>query len=71
MSNQKVLLLVGTPEDEDYLHRLAGLTAGEQVAWKTLLKTPDTVAEIEFRAKAAGVTGIVCSNEAFLEKAFY
>jgi hypothetical protein len=68
VSNQKVLLFVGTPADEDYLHRLAGLTAGEQVAWKFLLKTPDTIAEIEMRAKAAGVTGIVCSNEVFLEK---
>ena len=68
MSNQTVLLHLGTYEDEDYQGRLAGLTAGEQVAWKSKLKNPDTVAEIELACKAAGVRGIVCSNEAFLEK---
>jgi DNA polymerase I-like protein with 3'-5' exonuclease and polymerase domains len=68
MSNQQVLLHLGTFEDEPYQARLAGLTTGEQVAWKSMLRTPDTIAEVEMKCKAAGVTGIVCSNEAFLGK---
>lgn len=68
MSNQRVLLHLGTAEDEDFQSRLVSLTAGEQVAWKRRLTTPDTIAELEFQCKNAGVTGIVCSNEAFLNK---
>ena len=68
MSNQRVLLHLGCYDDEPYQARLAGLTAGEQVAWKSRLKTPDTVAEIDYAAQAAGVQGIVCSNKIWLEK---
>lgn len=68
MSNQRVLLHLGTGDDEDFQHQLAGLTAGEQVAWKSRLSTPATIAEIEFACAAKGVTGIVCSNEFFLSK---
>ena len=68
MSNQKVLLHLGTLDDEPYQHHLAGLSSGEQVAWKSRLRTPGTIAEIEIACKQAGVSGIVCSNQEFLEK---
>lgn len=68
MSNQRVLLHLGDRDDDGFQQKLAGLTAGEQVAWKTRLKTPDTIAEIELQCEAAGVQGIICSNEAFLNK---
>lgn len=68
MSNQKVLLHLGTYEDADYQGRLAGLSAGLQVSWKSRLSTPGTIAELEMQCKAANVSGVVCSNQQFLEK---
>lgn len=70
MSNQQILLHLGALEDENFQHRLAGLTAGEQVAWKSRLSfsVQNTIAEVEILAEKAGVTGIVCSNEVFLSK---
>ena len=67
MSN-KILLHLGSPDDSEYTHRLAGLTAGQQVAWKQRLSTPGTIAEIELQATMANVQGVVCSNQAFLER---
>lgn len=67
MSAQKVLLHLGTQEDADYQHRLAGISAGLQVAWKSRLSTPGTLAELEMQCKAAGVQGVVCSNPVFLD----
>jgi len=64
----KRLLHLGTYDDEPYQHRLVGLTAGQQVAWKTRLSTPDTVAEIEMQARQHKLDGVVCSNTYFLER---
>lgn len=64
----KRLLHLGNYDDEPYQHRLVGLTAGQQVAWKTRLSTPDTVAEIEMQARQHRLDGVVCSNQTFLEK---
>jgi len=68
MSNQKVLLHLGTYDDEPYQHHLASISSGEQIAWKSRLQTPGTIAEIEIACEKAGVSGIVCSNQEFLEK---
>ena len=64
----QTLLHLGTYGEDAYAKRLAGLTAGQQVAWKQRLSTPGTITEIELQCKAAGVSGIVCSNQEFLEK---
>ena len=66
--SQKILLHLGTIDDDGYQNRLAGLTAGQQVAWKQRLSTPGTVAELELQCKTAHVSGVVCSNQMFLEK---
>ena len=63
-----LLLHLGTPEEDAYDQRLAGLTAGSQVAWKRRLSTPGTLAEIEMQCAAANVTGVVCTNQLVLEK---
>ena len=63
-----LLLHLGTYGEDVYAKRLAGLTAGYQVAWKQRLSTPGTVAELEMQCKAAGITGVVCSNQEFMEK---
>jgi DNA polymerase I-like protein with 3'-5' exonuclease and polymerase domains len=70
MGAMKTLLHLGTPEDADYQYRLAGLTAGSQVAWKTKLSTPATIRDLEdtIAKLPGGITGIVCSNQQFLEK---
>jgi predicted nucleotidyltransferase len=67
------LLHLGTPADADFQHRLAGLTAGQNVAWKSKLATPLTVTDLEaVCAKTpGGIDGIVCSNQEFLEKLLY
>lgn len=67
----KTLLHLGTPADASYQHKLAGLTAGSQVAWKSWLGTPDTITDLEARCAKAGVTGVVCTNEDFLKKLLY
>jgi DNA polymerase I-like protein with 3'-5' exonuclease and polymerase domains len=65
-----ILLHLGTPEDASYQYRLASVSAGQDVAWKTKLSTPTTVAEIDMACAAipGGVQGIVCTNKVFLEK---
>jgi hypothetical protein len=68
MSNSRVLLHLGTVNDLPYQQSLVGLSAGSQLAWKARLTTPDTVAELETQAERANVTGIVCSNQDFLER---
>lgn len=55
-------------EDENYSHKLPQLTAGSQVAWKQRLSGFDTIAQIEQLCIAAGVSGIFCTNQKFLEK---
>jgi DNA polymerase I-like protein with 3'-5' exonuclease and polymerase domains len=65
---QQLLLHLGTYEEDSFAKRLAGLTAGQQVAWKQRLSTPGTIAEIELQCKSAGVTGVVCTNQLVLEK---
>lgn len=64
------LLHLGTIADSDFQHKLAGLTAGQQVAWKSKLATPSTVTDLERTCAAVpgGIQGIVCSNQEFLEK---
>lgn len=64
------LLHLGTRDDESYQGKLAGLTAGTRVGWKTKLETPDTCRAIEdMMAKVpGGVDGIVCTNQEFLDK---
>lgn len=66
----KTLLHLGTTADADFQHRLAALTAGQQVAWKSKLSTPLTVADLESTIEKlpGGIDGIVCSNQEFLEK---
>lgn len=64
----QILLHLGTPDEATYANRLAGLTAGQQVAWKQRLSTPGTIAEVELQCEAAGVSGVVCTNPQFLEK---
>lgn len=68
---QQILLHLGTYEEDVFAKRLAGLTAGQQVAWKQRLSTPGTIAEIELQCKTAGVTGVVCTNQLVLEKLLY
>lgn len=68
MSNQKLLLHLGTYDDGDYQHRLAGVSAGQQIAWKSRLTTPATIAELEMQCAAAKVQGVVCSNVDFLTR---
>lgn len=68
---QHRLLHLGTVDDHEYSHRLSTITNGAQVAWKQRLSTPGTIAELEFQCKAAGITGVVCSNQDFLEKLLY
>lgn len=63
-----ILLHLGTIDDDNFSHRLSGLTAGSQVAWKQRLSTPGTIAELEMQAASAHLTGVVCSNQVFLEK---
>lgn len=65
---QQILLHLGTHDEDAYANRLAGLTAGHQVAWKQRLSTPGTIAEIEMQCSAAHVTGVVCTNQEVLEK---
>jgi DNA polymerase family A len=64
------LLFLGDAEDHPYLHRLNGLTAGSQVAWKHELLCPLTVRDIEDKMARVpgGVQGILCSNQQFLSK---
>lgn len=64
----QTLLHLGTPADSEFQYKLANVTAGSQVAWKSKLVTPDTLTDIELSCKKAGVTGIVCSNQEVLEK---
>jgi DNA polymerase I-like protein with 3'-5' exonuclease and polymerase domains len=66
----RTILHIGTPEDEPYQARLQTLTAGQQVAWKSMLRTPTTIAEIEdaIAASKADVIGIICTNQAFMER---
>lgn len=70
-----VLLHLGTSADTDENgtlgRKLAGLTAGMQVAWKQRLTTPDTLAEIDAQCQRAGISGIVCSNPGYLERLLY
>jgi DNA polymerase I-like protein with 3'-5' exonuclease and polymerase domains len=65
------LLHLGTIDDADHQHRLATLTVGQQVSWKSELRTPLTITEIEGKCQKAGVSGIVCSNQEFLQKLLY
>lgn len=67
------LLHLGTPADGDFQSRLAGLTAGQNVAWKSKLQTPLTVTDLEAVCARVpgGIDGIVCSNQEFLEKLLY
>lgn len=72
----KRLLHLGTreenPEDAPWVARkLQGLTAGSQVAWKQKLQPPDTIRELELMCLSAKVDGIVCTNQAFMEKLLY
>lgn len=62
------LLHLGTGDDEGYEQRLKGLTAGQQVAWKQRLSNPGTIAEIEMQCQQAGIDGVLCSSQLFLEK---
>lgn len=66
----QTLLHLGTPEDSSFQHKLAGLTAGTQTAWKSKLLTPTTVRELEdtIAGTPGGVSGIVCTNQEFLDK---
>lgn len=67
------LLHLGTPADSDFQHRLATLTTGQNVAWKSKLATPLTVTDLEATCARVpgGIDGIVCSNQEFLEKLLY
>lgn len=67
----KVILHLGTPEDADNQHRLATISAGYQVAWKSKLSTPLTITELEGMCERVGVEGIVCTNQEFLSKLLY
>ncbi len=66
----RTILHIGTPDDEPYQARLQTLTVGQQVAWKSMLRTPTTIAEIEdaIAASKADIIGIVCTNQAFMER---
>lgn len=72
----KRLLHLGTqeenPVDNPWVpHKLQGLTAGMQVAWKQKLTPPDTVRELELQCLSAKVDGVVCTNQLFMEKLLY
>lgn len=67
----KIILHLGTMEDADHQHRLSTISAGHQVAWKSKLSTPLTITELEGLCERAGVEGIVCSNQEFLQKLLY
>lgn len=66
----KTILHLGTREDNDYQQRLATISVGQQVAWKSKLATPTTVRELEdaIAKTPGGVDGIFCTNQEFLEK---
>jgi len=62
------ILHLGTGNDANFQHKLAGLTAGTQTGWKTWLGNPATITDLEQRCERAGITGVVCSNQDFLAK---
>lgn len=69
----KTLLHLGTPDDGSYQHKLAGLTAGDNVAWKSLLRTPLTITDLESTVakSTGGIAGIVCTDAEFLKKLLF
>lgn len=77
-TTMKRLLHLGSPEENKDAEsgfwvpkKLAGLTAGMQVAWSQRTSTPDTNLELEIQCIKAKVDGVVLTNERFLEKLLY
>jgi DNA polymerase family A len=67
------ILHLGTPEDSSFQNRLPTITGGQSVSWKSKLSTPQTVRELEdmLARQPQRVTGILCTNQEFLEKLLY
>jgi hypothetical protein len=66
----KTILHLGTAADAPYQHKLIGLSAGQQISWKSKLTTPVTSADLEASCSKipGGVAGIICSDQEYLVK---
>jgi len=62
------LLLCTTPDQQSYLSRFSTLSVliGHKVS--VLVRTPDTLSELESQCRTAGITGILCANQSLLER---